>query len=524
MATIIKIKKSTGVAAPTTLGTGELGYTYGTGTTLNLGDRLFIGTGTETAGVAANIEVIGGKYFADKLDHTPGTLTASSAILVDASSKIDQLLVDNLKIDGNSITSEDTNGNINITPDGTGKSIVSNMYTDTNTSLAEYIEDLSGGSIVGSTGITATYDDTAGTTTLTTTDVPNSALTNSSITVTDGANSTAISLGGTVTVSATANETTISESGGTITVGLPSTVSGLSGVSATNLTGTLQTAAQPNVTSLGSLNGLTIAATQTISMGSNRVTNVTNPTGDQDAATKSYVDAVKTGLDVKDSVRVASIGSATLATAFSVGQTVDGVALVLGDRILIKGQTTGSENGIYTVNAAGVAPSRSTDMDSNAEVSGGLFTFVEEGTVNADSGWVVTTNGTITLGTTSLVFAQFSGAGQITAGAALTKTGNTLDVAVDGSSIEITTDALNVKAGGITNAMLAGSIDMANKVTGILGIVNGGTGASSLTANRLMMANGTGALTVIGAGTQDQFLMSNGASAPAFSDIDGGTF
>ena len=473
MATIIKIKKSTGVAAPTTLGTGELGYTYGTGTTGNLGDRLFVGTGTETAGIAANIEVIGGKYFTDKLDHTTGTLTASSAILVDASSKIDQLLIDNLKLDGNAVTSENVDGNISITPNGTGKSIVSNMYTDVNTSLQEYIEDISGGTIAGTANeITATYDDAAGTT----------------------------------------------------TIGLASTISGLSGVSATNLTGTLQTAAQPNVTSLGSLNGITIASSQTISMGSNRVTNVANPVNDYDSATKSYVDAVKTGLDVKDSVRVASIGTLALATAFSEGQTVDGVVLVLGDRILIKDQTIGSENGIYTVNAAGVAPSRSADMDINSEISGGVFTFVEEGIVNADSGWVVTNNGSITLDTTALAFAQFSGAGQITAGAALTKTGNTVDVAVDGSSIEVTTDALNVKAGGITNAMLAGSIDMANKVTGILGIVNGGTGASSLTANRLMMANGTGALTVIGAGTQDQFLMSNGTSAPAFADIDGGTF
>jgi hypothetical protein len=472
MATIIKIKKSDQSLSPTSLGTGELAYAYGTGSSSNSGDRLFVGTGNENNGEAANINVIGGKYFTDKLDHTPGTLTASSAILVDASSKIDQLLVDNLKIDGNAITSEDSNGNISITPAGTGKSIVSNMYTDATTSLQEYIEDVSGGTISNGNGISAVYDDTAGTT----------------------------------------------------TISLLNTITGLTSVSATGFTGTLQTAAQPNVTSLGSLNGLTIAATQTISMGSNRVTNVTNPTGDQDAATKSYVDAVKTGLDVKDSVRVASIGSATLATAFSVGQTVDGVVLASGDRILIKGQTTGSENGIYTVNAAGVAPSRSTDMDSNVEISGGVFTFVEEGTVNADSGWVVTNNGSITLGTTALTFAQFSGAGQISAGDALLKTGNTLDVRVDDSSIEVVTDALQVKALGITNAMLAGSIDMANKVTGILGVVNGGTGASSLTSNRLMMANGTGAITVIGAGTQDQFLMSNGTSAPAFSDIDGGTF
>jgi hypothetical protein len=471
MTTIIKIKKSSNATAPATLGSGELAYTWGAGTAANSGERLFVGTGTETAGAAANVEVIGGKYFADKLDHTLGTLTASSAILVDSNSKIDQLLVDNLKIDGNAITSEDTNGNISITPNGTGKSIVSNIYTDATTSLQEYIEDISGGTIVGTANeITASYDDAAGTT----------------------------------------------------TVGLASSVSGLTSVSATSLTGTLQTAAQANVTSLGSLNGLTIAASQTISMGSNRVTNVTNPTGDQDAATKSYVDAVKTGLDVKDSVRVATTVSLPLATGFIAGAVVDTIPLVIGDRILIKDQAVAVENGIYIVGPA--VPIRSTDMDSNAEVSGGLFTFVEEGAVNADSGWVVTNNGTITLGATALDFAQFSGAGQISAGAALTKSGNTLDVAVDNSSIEIVIDKLNVKAGGITNAMLAGSIDIASKVTGILGVSNGGTGAATLTANRLMMANGTGALTVLGAGTAGQFMMSNGASAPAFSDIDGGTF
>ena len=100
-----------------------------------------------------------------------------------------------------------------------------------------------------------------------------------------------------------------------------------------------------------------------------------------------------------------------------------------------------------------------------------------------------------------------------------------MDVAVDDSSIEITTDALNVKALGITNAMISNtSIDLTAKVLGILPIANGGTGASSLTANRLMMANGTGALSVLGAGTSGQVMMSNGTSAPAFADIDGGTF
>jgi hypothetical protein len=157
-------------------------------------------------------------------------------------------------------------------------------------------------------------------------------------------------------------------------------------------------------------------------------------------------------------------------------------------------------------------------------MSGGSFFFIEEGTTNADNGYVATHNGSPTLGSDAITFAQFSGAGQISAGAALTKTGNTIDVDVDDSSIEITTDSLNVKALGITNAMLAGSIDITTKITGTLPVGNGGIGTSSLTANRLMMANGTGALSVLGAGTSGQVMMSNGTSAPAFANIDGGTF
>jgi hypothetical protein len=141
-------------------------------------------------------------------------------------------------------------------------------------------------------------------------------------------------------------------------------------------------------------------------------------------ATLEYVDAVKQGLDVKDSVRVATTGNVTLSGA----QTIDGVAVVAGNRVLVKNQTTASENGVYVV-AAG-AWTRADDANADADVTAGLFTFVEEGTINQDSGWVLTTNGAITLGTTNLAFTQFSGAGSVTAGAGLTKDGNTLDVGV----------------------------------------------------------------------------------------------
>ena len=124
MASIIKIKRSGLTAAPSSLGQGELAYSW-----FNNTNKLYIGTGTETDGAAANIEVIGGKFFTDMLDHTPGTLTASSAIIVDVDSKIDQLKVDNLTIDGNSITATNTNGNIVLDPNGNGAVRVSSPTT-----------------------------------------------------------------------------------------------------------------------------------------------------------------------------------------------------------------------------------------------------------------------------------------------------------------------------------------------------------------------------------------------------------
>lgn len=154
-----------------------------------------------------------------------------------------------------------------------------------------------------------------------------------------------------------------------------------------------------------------------------------------EVATKSYVDAVKTGLDVKDSVRVATTstsganadGSITLGSSTT---SIDGVTLQNGDRVLVKNQTNAVQNGIYVVNTSG-SWSRAEDANEVAEVSSGMFVFVEEGSVNADSGWVLTTDGSITVGSSALAFSQFSGTGAITDGVALTKTGSTLDVNVD---------------------------------------------------------------------------------------------
>ena len=190
-----------------------------------------------------------------------------------------------------------------------------------------------------------------------------------------------------------------------------------------------------------------------LSMAGFKLTSVATPTADTDAANKGYVDSVAQGLDTKASVVAATTTDGTLATAFDDGSVVDGVTLATGNRILIKNQTDATANGIYTVNASG-APTRSTDMDLGSEFPS-AYVFVEQGTVNADTGWVCTNNAPVTLGSTNIVWAQFSGAGTYTAnnGVLLTgsvfsfapQSGKGLETGASGAAIKLaTTSGLNL--------------------------------------------------------------------------------
>ena len=167
MASIIRIKRSSVAGNPSTLAAGELAYSSLVDNGSNGGDRLYVGVGAETNGNASSHIVIGGKYFTDMLDQTPGVLTASSAIVVDANKKIDDFLVDNLELNGNTISSTNTNGDLIITPNGTGKTIITNPYIGDNlTPLSEYIYDTVGGAITAGTGITITNSDAGNTSTV----------------------------------------------------------------------------------------------------------------------------------------------------------------------------------------------------------------------------------------------------------------------------------------------------------------------------------------------------------------------
>ena len=199
-----------------------------------------------------------------------------------------------------------------------------------------------------------------------------------------------------------------------------------------------------------------------ITMGANKITGLGTPTDATDAATKGYVDSTAIGLDVKLSVRAATTANIDLTTALENGDTLDGVTLATGNRVLVKNQTNETQNGIYVVAASGAA-SRSEDANSDAEVTAGLFTFVEEGTVNGNTGFVLTSDNPITLGSTNLVFSQFSGVGTFTAGNGLTLTGTSFSVDVTptagsasltntGGAVEVktnTADGLEVTESGL---------------------------------------------------------------------------
>ena len=227
---------------------------------------------------------------------------------------------------------------------------------------------------------------------------------------------------------------------------------------------------------------------------------VSTPSAANDAANKAYVDAALQGAYWKDAVRAATVASGTLASDFENGDAIDGVTLATGDRILIKDQSTASENGIYIVQASGT-PVRAGDMNADAEFPSAAV-FVQEGSANADLGYICTVDENFTIGD-DVNFTQFTGLGQIEAGAGLSKSGNTIDVelssnkglAFSGAGASGTLEVIIDTAKGIG---FSGSGELQTKIDVAKGLEYDGTSgeiAVKLKANRgLDFESGTGLL------------------------------
>jgi hypothetical protein len=424
MATI-RIKRSTGSSAPTTLANAELAFAEGSGV-------LFIGVGTGGAGGSATtVNAIGGTGAFLALSGTQtasGTYTFSGGVTFSSTVAL-----------GASATATTPTSSDNSTAIATTAYVKAQNYLTANQTVT-----LSGDATgSGTTAITVT--------------VANDAITNAKL-----ANMATATIKGRASAG-TGDPEDLSASA----------VKTLLAIVHTDITD-FDTGVQQN-----RLDQMA-APTSAVSVNSQKLTNVATPTDANDAANKAYVDAARSGLDVKQSVRAATTASITLSGE----QTIDGVSVVAGDRVLVKNQSTGSQNGIY-VCAAG-SWSRATDADSDAEVTPGLFTFVEEGTANADSGWVLTTNGSITVGTTSLAFAQFSGTGSITAGNGLTKTGSTLDVVGTSDRITVNADSIDIAStyAGQNTIVTVGTITSGTWNGTTIAVANGGTGGTDAATAR----------------------------------------
>ena len=278
------------------------------------------------------------------------------------------------------------------------------------------------------------------------------------------------------------------------------------------------------------------APTGSVSLNSQTITNVADPVNTQDAATKGFVEATSQGLDVKDSCVAATTANITISTALNNGDTLDGVTLSTNDRVLVKDQSTASQNGIYVV---GSSPARADDLATGADAAG-FFTFVEQGTVNADNGFVCTSNkGSAVVGTNNLTIAQFSGAGQITAGDGLDKSGNTLSVdlkANGGLVIESTEIAIDLAASSITGTLPVSKLtsvtstaselnvlDGITSTTAELNLMDGGTSATSTTlaAADRFVCNDAGTMKQVALSDLVTFLENESVSS---FNIDGGSY
>lgn len=534
MASTIKIKRSGTTEVPSSgLGSGELAYSWKAGV-----DRLYIGYGSEIEGYAENIAVIGGKYFTDLLGATPGTVSAGMALLVDNNKKLNELLVDNIRIDGNAITSTNINGNIELTPNGIGKVSIANSYTLPNadgTAGQLLVTNGSGAisfqspapssfTITGNTG-TDVFS-TGDTLSVTGTGPIGVAVTDNAIaisvadasTTTKGVASFAdasfavasgavtIKTGGVLNSQLANSSITI----GTSSVSLGGTITTIDGLSLSSLTVDNLEIDNNTISAVGVAADINInfvpKGTGVVDVGTSRITNVATPSDAFDAVNKQYVDEVAQGLKALPAAWGATtadldatyadgpdagnpgVGSTLTATTNVAFPQVDGIETwEIGKNILVKDQTIASQNGSYVITdmgETGVSPwvlTRCDFCDEPDEVQG-AYEFVTYGIVNGGTGWVLTVaNGaTIVIGTTPLIWVQFSGAGTFLAGDGLDLNGTVFSVNT-GTGLEIVGDNVQIDSAyiGQTSITTLGTVTTGEWQGSIIGATYGGTGVNN---------------------------------------------